>query len=109
VDVIHAYSVALTRRTTQRHMEQAVRLDAYTPPSVEVTEIAIEAGSLVDGKRMREIPFPGECVVASLQRRQKVFIPRGNTLLLAGDVLVVVAAGSARDEVIRLCRKPEEM
>lgn len=109
VDVIHAYSVALTRRTTQRHMEQAARLDAYTPPSVEVTEIAIEAGSLMDGKRMREIPFPGECVVASLQRRQKVFIPRGNTLLLAGDVLVVVAAGSARDEVIRLCRKPEEV
>lgn len=107
VDVIHAYSVALTRRTAQRHMEQAARLDAYTPPSVEVTEIAIEAGSLVDGKRMREIPFPGECVVASLQRRQKVFIPRGNTLLLAGDVLVVVAASSARDEVIRMCQKPK--
>lgn len=109
VDVIHAYSVALTRRTTQRHMEQAARLDAYTPPSVEVTEIAIEAGSLVDGKRMREIPFPGECVVASLQRRQKVFIPRGNTLLLSGDVLVVVAASAARDEVIRMCQKPEEV
>jgi len=37
VDVIHAYSMALSRRTTQRFREQSVRLDAYTPESVDVT------------------------------------------------------------------------
>ena len=105
VDVIHAYALALTRRTTQRHNEQTSRLDAYTPAGVDVSDIIVEVNSTVDGKRMSEIPFPRESVIASVQRGQKVFIPRGSTHLQAGDVLVVVAEGTARDEAIRLCQK----
>jgi hypothetical protein len=41
-DVIRAYDVALTRRTTQRHQDHAVRLDVITPANVEVTDIVVE-------------------------------------------------------------------
>lgn len=105
-DVIHAYDIALTRRTTQRHQEQAVRLDALTPARVDVTDVVIERGSLCAGKKMSEIPFPHDCVIASVRRGGQVFIPRGNTTLQSEDLLVVVAQGAAREEVLRLCRKP---
>jgi CIC family chloride channel protein len=105
-DIIHAYDIALTRRITQRHQEHAVRLDALTPERVDVTDVVIEEGSLCAGKKMSEIPFPNNCVIASVRRGSQVFIPRGNTTLKAGDVLVVVAQGAARGEVLRLCRKP---
>jgi CIC family chloride channel protein len=104
-DVIHAYDIALTRRVTQRHQEYAVRLDALTPDRVDVTDVTIERGSLCAGKKMSEIPFPRDCVIASVRRGRQVFIPRGNTVLKSGDVLVVVAQGSAREEVLQLCRK----
>lgn len=103
-DVIHAYDVALTRRTSQRHRQQAVRLDDLTPSRVDVLDVEVSPGSIVAGRKMSEIPFPRECVVASVRRRQQVFIPRGNTVLKAGDVLVVVAEGEAREQVIELCK-----
>ena len=104
-DVIHAYDIALTRRVTQRHQEDAVRLDSLTPARVDISDVAIETGAQAMDKAMKEIPFPRECVIASVRRGGQVFIPRGETVLRAGDVLVVVAEGEAREEVVRLCRQ----
>jgi len=106
-DVIHAYDLALTRRITQRHQEHAVRLDALTPTRVDVSDVAVEIGAAAADKPMKEIPFPRECVIASVRRGGQVFIPRGETVLRAGDVLVVVAEGTAREAVVRLCRQPD--
>jgi CIC family chloride channel protein len=106
-DVIRAYNIALTRRTEQRHHEQAIRLDALTPARVDVTDVVVESGAPCVGKRMSEIPFPRESVIASVRRGREVFIPRGDTELLAGDILVVVAGGAAREDVLRLCRTPD--
>jgi chloride channel protein, CIC family len=106
-DIIRAYEIALTRRVAQRHQEHAVRLDALTPPRVDVSDVAVEYGALVDGKHISEIPFPRESMVASVRRRGQVFIPHGDTILYAGDVLVVVAEGTAREEVIRLCQRAD--
>lgn len=106
-DVIHAYDIALTRRVTQRHQEHAVRLDALTPARVDVSDIVVEIGAPSAGKRVNEIAFPQGCIIASVRRGGQVFIPRGETRLLAGDVLVVVAEGAARTEAQRLCSRPD--
>jgi CIC family chloride channel protein len=106
-DVIRAYEIALTRRVAQRHQEHALRLEAMSPPRVDVSDVAVEFGAPVEGKRISEIPFPRDCVVASVRRGGQVFIPHGDTILRTGDLLVVVAEGSAREEVIRLCQRPD--
>lgn len=105
-DVIHAYAIALTRRTAQRHREQAVRLSALVPIRVGVSDVIVEESAQCIGKRMSEIPFPRESVIATVRRGAKVFIPRGDTELRAGDILVVVAEDEALDGVLRLCRSP---
>jgi chloride channel protein, CIC family len=106
-DVIRAYDVALTRRTTQRHQEHAVRLDAITPASVEVADIVVEKNSLMAGRKIGEIAFPSDCVVASIRRKSDVFIPHGQTVIEAGDILVIVARGAARARVFDMCQERE--
>lgn len=106
-DVIHAYDIALTRRVAQRHQEHTVRLDALTPTSMNISDVAVEIGAQAVDKAMKSIPFPRECVIASVRRRGQVFIPRGETVLRAGDILVVVAEGAAREEVLRLCHRAD--
>ena len=103
-DIIRAYDIALTRRTAQRHREHAVRLDAMTPARVDVSDVVIEPGAPVAGKKMKEIPFPQGCLVASLRRGGEVLIPHGETVLYEGDVLVVVAQAAELQDVLRLCR-----
>ena len=108
-DVIRAYNIALTRRTEQRHHEQAIRLDAMTPPRMDVTDVTVERNAPCVGKTMSEIPFPHDSVIASVRRGRGFFIPRGDTELLAGDILVVVANDEALQEVLRLCREVEKL
>ena len=103
-DVIHAYNLALARRTAQRHHEGSVGLDAITPDRVDVTDVVVNAESQIVGKKMKEISFPQDSVIASIRRGSRVMIPHGDTVIRAGDILVIVAQGKAREEAIRLCR-----
>jgi len=106
-DAIRAYDLALKRRTLLRHRAQQVRLGAFS--GVDVQEIAIRSDADCDGQFVRDVAWPRDCVIASVRRGSSLFIPRGETILRAGDVLVFVAEGSARDEVIALCKsKPKK-
>jgi chloride channel protein, CIC family len=106
-DIIQAYDVALTRRTAQRHREMEVRLDALTPVNVNINHIGVETASSAANRAMKEIPFPKDCVVATVRRGNQVFIPRGETIIRPGDVLVVVASGAALDSATQLCQENE--
>jgi CIC family chloride channel protein len=107
-DVIHAYSVALTQRTIQRHHQQTVRLDTLTPTYVEVSETSVQEGSNLVGRTLSEISFPQGSIIASIQRGADAFIPHGETRVQKGDVLVVVAERAAFDEIVRLCQPAEK-
>jgi CIC family chloride channel protein len=103
-DIIRAYDLALTRRTTQRHQAQELMLDAITPESVNISEVSVERNSACAGQKMCDVDWPGQCLVASIRRGSQVFIPHGDTLIQVGDLLVVVAEQPAREAVLRLCR-----
>lgn len=90
-DAIRAYDAALTRRAKLRHSAHQARLDALTPEKVLIVEIKIQPGSEYAGKRLMDVAWPAESIVASLRRGRQVLIPHGGTILEEGDVLVVVA------------------
>lgn len=66
--------------------------------------LLVEPGSTCDGRKMRHVPWPEEFIVISVQRGEEVFIPRGETLLQAGDRLEVMASEKALREATALCR-----
>jgi chloride channel protein, CIC family len=109
VDVIRAYEIALVRRAAQRHKVDEIRLDALTPERLLVSEMVVEPGAMLDGKKMSEIHWPEGTLVASVRRANQVFVPHGRTALVSGDTLVVVAEGQARQQVLAMCRAPREV
>ncbi|HUH95904.1 MAG TPA: chloride channel protein [Anaerolineales bacterium] len=103
MDVIRAYEIALTRRATQRHRAERVRLDAVTSEDVDVRDITVENDAACAGKKMSEVPWPHDSLIATVRRRNKVFIPHGETVIKPGDILVVVAEGQGLEDVVQLC------
>lgn len=103
-DLVRAYDVALTRRAMARHHVHQNRLDASTG-ALSVVEIVIENHSACDGVFVREVNWPHDSVVASVRRGGELLIPHGDTELQAGDALVVVADGEAREAVQKLCKR----
>jgi CIC family chloride channel protein len=105
-DIVRAYDLALTRRVMTRHQAQQIRLGAYA--GVNVEELRIEPGAACIGKPVKAITWPDDSILVTLRRGRQVIIPHGDTVLQAGDVLVVAAEGDARDEVKRICWAPKK-
>ena len=103
--MIRAYDLALTRRASLRHKAHQVRLGAVQ--GINVEEIVIEAGAVCEGEPISEVPWPHESVIATLRRGRQLIIPRGDTVLQAGDVLTVVAENDIQDVVRMLCHNPD--
>ncbi|SRR5258707_8203672 len=108
-DIVRAYDLALTRRVMTRHQAQQIRLGAYS--GVNVEELQIETGSACAGKPVKAIAWHYDSILVTLRRGREVIIPHGDTVLKAGDVLVVAAEGDARGALRRLCQvaaKPDQ-
>ncbi|HEY3291668.1 MAG TPA: chloride channel protein [Anaerolineae bacterium] len=100
-DMVRAYDVALTRRAELRHRTQQVRLGAYS--GAKVQEITVQPDALCAGKRVSEMVWPKNSVIASVRRGRDIIVPRGDTVLNAGDVLAVVANDDALEMLRELC------
>lgn len=106
-DAIRAYDIALKRHALLRHRAQQARLGTFS--GVDVQEIVIRRGAKCDSQAVRDVDWPRDCVIASVRRGSSLFIPRGETVLKADDVLVFVAEGEARRTVETLCGlKPQK-
>jgi len=102
-DMVRAYDIALTRRAAIRHRAHQVRLGAFG--GVNVEELRVEAGAPCVDKQVKDVEWPRDCVLATLRRGRQVLLPRGDTVLKAGDVLVIVVEGETKDMVRQLCSK----
>lgn len=104
-DVVRAYDVALTRRAAMRHKVQQVRLGATVSGPVIIEEVQVEPEAPCVGKKVSEIAWPHESVIATLRRGRRTLIPHGDTTLQAGDVLAIVAEREARRALHRIVQK----
>ena len=75
-----------------------------------VMELPLEMGAIADGQRVRDVAWPSGCLIIGLWRGEREIVPRGDTLLRAGDYLVVLFSGEeereARLAMRRLCDAP---
>lgn len=54
-----------------------------------IIEITLPYKSALVGKRVRDIPWPGQVLVVSIIRGNKQIMPKGDTVMESGDVLAV--------------------
>lgn len=54
-----------------------------------IIEITLPYKSALVGRRVREIPWPGQALVVSIIRGNKQIMPKGDTVMESGDILAV--------------------
>jgi cell volume regulation protein A len=70
-----------------------------TPPDIELadiikselTEIIIDENCPASGKRIVDLDFPRSATIAVIKRNEKYIMPKGSTVIMAGDKLVILA------------------
>lgn len=100
---IDAISTALTIASL---IEQRAELDQVTEliPAAQgkatLSEIVLTSDCSAIGKRLADLAVPRDALVAVLLRNGDAVIPRGDTVLGAGDRVLVVALAKARDTAL---------
>lgn len=90
-------SVVCTIETITSIIEQQTFIDemASVVPivkgHVQIVEVRIPEESHVNGKKLWEIDLPQEVVIGCILRGEETIIPRGDTRISEGDILVVIA------------------
>jgi len=107
-DLVRAYDMALRKHTQLRYHENLIRLNAMTDESVHIQEIIVEPDAPCAGKTIREVGWPKRSIISSVRRGQKIMVPNGNTMIFAGDKLIVVVEPQEQAEILRLCQAKQK-
>ncbi|MBE0690663.1 MAG: chloride channel protein, partial [Anaerolineae bacterium] len=100
--VVRAYNVAVQRKVQDQHTQERVRLNTLT--GGHTYEFYVETDSPMIGRRISDIQWPPESVVASIERNGRLIIPHGDTALEPDDLVVVVADPAIAEELSILFR-----
>lgn len=78
---------SLLERFLSRNTEDKFQGSRYNKVLIEV---AVCMGSAIDGKRIKEITWPHNCLLVAVKRGETEIIPEGSTLITTGDYLIVL-------------------
>lgn len=105
-DVINAYHRALSARSQAAGIPD--RLAARTATSTRFFEFQVKEGSLADGRKVSEIPWPEGCLVTSIHRGTSLLVPTGQTILRSGDAVTAFGGSEAQERLLERLNRPVE-
>lgn len=68
---------------------------------ISITEVPIPQSSPILGKKIWDINLPKDVIIGCILRGENSMIPRGDTRLLAGDVLVLISSNDNQISAIK--------
>ena len=86
----------------------ALDAESFADGAIQLIEYRLQAASALAGRPIADLHLPHGSLIVAVRRGDSLFIPRGNSELLAGDKAVIMGTPEALREVrLRLSGRPE--
>ncbi len=79
-----------------------VRLLSFEGGKAKLAEVTLAEGSPAADKEVVALGFPREATVVAVLRKDRVVVPRGDTVLRVGDEVIVLVAGDSEEDVRKI-------
>jgi CIC family chloride channel protein len=103
-DVMRSYNLAISRKWESQYTQQQIRLHNLVDEEVLVLDVPPHAQII--GQEVRSIKWPPETIIVSIRRRNKVFVPHGDTVIQKGDRLTAVVEPDYEDALRAIINAP---
>ena len=74
-----------------------------------LTEFAVMQGSVLEGAMIKEVEWPEHILLVAVQRGTEELLPKGNTILQMGDIIVTmtdeITAPKVHGRMEELCKE----
>lgn len=64
-----------------------------------IIEIPISIGSKIEGKMIKDIVWPENCLIVGVERGEEQLLPKGDTELFQGDMLIILTDGENAEKI----------
>jgi trk system potassium uptake protein len=83
-----------------------VRLLQFEGGAANLVEVTLAEGSPAEGIALADLEIPRDATIVAVVRADRLVVPRGDTVLSAGDEVLALVIGDAEDAVRRLLVGP---
>jgi CIC family chloride channel protein len=105
-DIIGAYNQSIIKRSHKQHKADLLRQGRVDNANLACVKIPPHA--LVAEKRLSAIDLPADCIIVSLRRGSLLSVPKGDTVLHAGDMVEVFGIAEKLEEAVIYLTQEEE-
>lgn len=86
----------------QAVMEKMTQMTSIGEGKINILEVPIPPSSPVAGRKLWEINLPKDVIVGCIIRDEKSLVPSGDTVILHGDIMILIASGEQETKAVRL-------
>ncbi len=83
-----------------------VRLLQFEGGAANLVEVTLAEDSPAEGIALADLDIPRDATIVAVVRQDRLVVPRGDTVLSAGDEVLALVIGDAEDAVRRLLVGP---
>lgn len=99
--VVCALNMITNIMEEQAVMDEMSRLIPVDEGRIQILELPIPKNSSVAGKKLWELNLPKEVIIGCILRGDQSLIPRGDTRITEGDVLLIITSDKSKLDQIK--------
>ena len=99
--VVCALNMITNIMEEQALMDEMTTMVPFDEGRIHIMEIPILKNSKIAGKKLWELNFPKEIIIGCILRGDQSLIPRGDTRIMEGDILLVITSNKDKLEKIK--------
>ncbi len=97
-------------RLLEREVDTSIikQLVSINHGEASISEIDLPTNYRLNGKKLSEVKLPNKCIIVSINRDGHTIIPRGDTELLSGDSIMIMAKNDTMHYVKKMLKLNEK-
>lgn len=102
IDIVVSSTEIITKMIEQEVVNAGAQLLATLKGKAAILSFTLPENSIIDGYAIKDIKMPNSSLIVSIARGEKLYIPRGDTVIHSNDEIIIFCGDDSQKSVEKL-------